>query len=326
MLYKDSFWGQNGGPSFFGALSAIDIALWDIKGKAFGVPVCQLLGGRYRDEVRCYASHVQYGWDQKTDPDWLAAAGGPKQEDYAVRAREAVKAGFDAVKLDIWEYDRDGTYYPLNYYQKSLCGKQLENLEERLAGIRDAVGTETDVILDAHALMSVPAAVQFSEIARKYHVFYLEEPTASIPKLVKQLSGRAGIPLAYGERIYSGWQFAPYLESGMIQVAQPDIGNTGGFTEIKKICASANIHDISVQPHTCASPLLVAATLQIEAVIPNFMIHEYYFEQQTQYMQTLCKYTHIPENGFLRIPDRPGIGNEWSEYFLETAKTISIEK
>lgn len=324
-LYKESFWGQNGGPSFFGALSAIDMALWDIRGKALNVPVYQLLGGKRRNYVQCYASHVQYGWDKAAASDWLVKQGGPKRSDYARRAELAVADGFHAIKMDLWEFDDDGNYQCENAFQNLLSREQLYMLESRLYEVRQAVGQQINIILDAHAAMSVPAAVQFSEIAKKYQIFYLEEPTVSSPQLVQQLSGRSDVPLAYGERIYTRWQFLPYLEQHYICVAQPDIGNSGGLTEVKKIADLAQLCDISVQPHVCASPLSVAAALQLEAVLSNFLIHEFYFEQQNEYMKKLCQYVHEPKDGLLSIPCRCGIGNEWSEWFLHSASVVSVK-
>ena len=324
-LYKESFWGQNGGPSFYGSLSAIDIALWDIKGKYFNVPVSTLLGGKMRDKIRCYASHIQYGWDSLAGPDRLVN-GRPKREDYPHRAMLAVADGFSAVKLDIWEFDDNGNYTEDDHLHTLITRERMHTYEQRLSDIRQAVGPNTDIILDAHACMSADAAIQFAEMAKKYHIYYLEEPTLSSPELAEYVRNYVDIPLAYGERIYSRWQYRPYFEKNSIQIAQPDIGNTGGITEAKKIADMAKLYDINIQLHSCSSPLSVFASLQLEAVLPNFEIHEYFFEQPNQYMKQTCKYDYETENGYITVPDRPGLGNEWSEYFLTVSKKTVITK
>ena len=132
------------------------------------------------------------------------------------------------------------------------------------------------------------------------------------------------IPIASGERIYTRWGYIPYFENGSLALIQPDLGTSGGITECKKIADMAHAYDVSVQIHVCASPLSVAAALQLEAVIPNFCIHEHHVINRATYNRELCAQDYQPVDGFMTIPDMPGIGNELSEYALETADVVTV--
>ncbi|MDR1970355.1 MAG: mandelate racemase/muconate lactonizing enzyme family protein, partial [Treponema sp.] len=136
---------------------------------------------------------------------------------------------------------------------------------------------------------------------------------------------RIGIPIAHGERVYSRWQYAPYFENSSVQVIQPDLGNTGGITEGKKIADAAYVYDVSVQAHVCASPLSTAAAIHFEAAIPNFVIHEHHRVNLLKSNQELCIYDYQPVRGRFAIPELPGLGNEFSEKALasETKVTVS---
>ena len=133
------------------------------------------------------------------------------------------------------------------------------------------------------------------------------------------------MPLAAGERIYTRWGFRPFIEDASLQVLQPDMGNSGGFTETKKICDMAHVYDIGVQLHICGGPLATAAALQLEAAIPNFVIHEHHAVALIDDNIKLCKYDYQPVDGYFDIPELPGIGQELSEYALETSDIVRIE-
>ena len=130
--------------------------------------------------------------------------------------------------------------------------------------------------------------------------------------------------MALGERLYSRWQFAPYLENGSAALIQPDVANCGGLTEAKKICDMAHVYDAGVQAHICSSPISAAAAIQLEAAIPNFVIHEQHGTMTHDYNRRLCIYDDQPVNGYIIIPDRPGIGNELSEYCFENGELVTV--
>ncbi|MDR2088622.1 MAG: mandelate racemase/muconate lactonizing enzyme family protein [Clostridiales Family XIII bacterium] len=325
-LYRNTFWGQNGGPVVFSGISAIDIALWDIKGKYFQKPVYQLLGGKYRDSVRTYASQLQFGWSETRGP--LRTV-----EEYALVAKEAVAQGYDSVKVDFIAFGTDaksGTdfgegipWLETEYQTRLLTPEFADMFVSRVAATREAVGPNVDIIVENHSKTDAQGAVQVGQRIEPYNIYYYEEPTTPNPKLFAYIKDKVDIPLASGERIYSRWQYYPYFENSSLQVIQPDLANTGGITEGKKIADTAYAYDVSVQPHIAGSPIIIAATLQFEAALPNFIIHEQHFPGQIG--RKLAIHDYQPVNSFIKVPDLPGIGNELSDYALAKSIKVSIE-
>lgn len=318
-LYKSTFWGQNGGPVTFSAISAIDIALWDIRAKYFNVPLYKLLGGKLNSKLRTYASQLQFGWgDRKVSSH--------SPEDYARHAKEAVAEGFDAIKIDFFTFkEEENVRYSYAECRGPLTRKNYNIIEKRLSAVREAVGADVDIIMENHAYTDAQGAIQLGKLAEKYEIMYMEEPTTPSPMVNKLISDKVNVPLAQGERIYSRWQYAPYFYDGSIALIQPDIGNTGGITETKKICDMAHVFDVGVQVHVCASPLMTAAALHLEAAIPNFTIHEHHVYNRHQYNKKLCIYDYQPEKGLFEIPERVGLGNEFSEYCFKHSKLTTVE-
>lgn len=317
-LYRTTFWGQNGGPVIFAAIGALDIALWDIKGKHYGAPVHELLGGACRKRLRSYASQLQNGWA------WLGAdyAFQYTPEDFARAAKQAVDEGYDAVKFDFFEKNPERGEYTRADREGFVLQKDLDTLRRRLDAVRAAVGDGVDVIAEAHSRMDAPGAIRYAKILEDYHVLFFEEPNTPAPHLTKYVAERVHLPLAGGERIYSRWQFIPYFEDRSLQLIQPDLGNCGGFTEVKKICDMARAYDVGVQLHICASPLSTSAALQLEAVLPNFVIHEHHICNRLRFNDGLTTENPQPEDGFLALPDAPGIGNAISGRAYEQASQI----
>lgn len=320
-LYKMTIWAQNGGPIIFSAMSAIDIALWDIKGKYFHVPVYKLLGGKLRNELRCYASQLQYGWD-----DHEVHSITP--EDYASAAKKAVAEGYDAVKVDFTWWDaKDGHWLSkLTECTGYLPYDYLKMFEDRISAVREAVGPSVDIIWENHSTHDITAILQLAEIAKKYRILFCEEPNTPNRKTAEYLRDHLGMDMAHGERLYSRWQFAEFFEDQSLRMIQPDLGTCGGITEGKKICDMAHIYDVVVQIHVCGSPLSTAASLQLESVIPNFAIHEHHVFNRYDYNKDLCLYDLQPVNGKFTIPDKPGIGNELSEKALTQCEKYTLEK
>ena len=317
-MYKDAcFFALNGGPITFAGLSAFDVALWDIKGKAYGAPLHEMLGGKQRSSLRAYASQLQNGWAEKRRP-------GRTPEDYAHDAKVAVEKGFDAVKFNFATFREDGGRYDGSEQSAFLHPDYMNVIESRIAAVRQAIGSRCDIILENHAYTDAQSAVQMGNMAKKYGILYFEEPVAPHAELLRFVHQNTGIPVASGERIYSRWQFQKCLEQEAIQVIQPDVGNSGGITEVKKICDMAYTHDVGVQIHVCGSPLITAASLNLEATLPNFVIHEYNVNTSMPKMLKLTKYTYEPVDGKMTIPDLPGIGNEISDYAFSHSQVISI--
>ena len=317
-LYKSTFWAQNGGPVTFGAISAIDVALWDIKAKYFGVPLYKLLGGKQRDKLRCYASQLQFGWGP-------VRVGLKTAQEYADIAKKAVAEGYSAVKVDFFTFDRDGSRFNHEQMTRLLPAYYVNLVEERVAAVREAIGSDVDLIMENHSNIDAQGAVQLANVVEKYNIFMLEEPCTPSPDVNKFVHDHITIPVSQGERIYTRWQYKQYFQDGSIQMIQPDIGNCGGITETKKVCDMAHAYDVGVQIHVCSSPILTAAALHLESVLPNFTIHEHHVYNLHNYNKQLCIHDYQPEHGYFSIPEIPGIGNEWSEYAFTHCQLTTVE-
>ena len=318
-LYKSTFWGQNGGPVVFAGISALDIALWDIKGKVFNVPVYKLLGGKRRDNLRTYASPLQFGWSDHAET--LTTL-----DEYREVSKKAVAEGYDAIKIDFFTYaPEDGRRYTDEDCTRLLSPKLVDVVESRVAAVREAIGPNVDIIMENHSRPDAQSAVQLGRAVQKYNIFYFEEPNTPNPKTAKFISSKLSMPIAHGERVYSRWQYAPFFEDQSIQVIQPDLGNCGGLTEGKKICDMAYVYDISVQAHVCASPLSTAVALHLESVIPNFVIHEHHTNNLKPWNKELCTVDWQPVDGKFKVPEGPGLGCEFTDKVLNTENKIIVK-
>lgn len=314
-LYRKCFFALNGGPIIFGGISALDMALWDIKGKVCNLPLYRLLGGRHREHLRAYASQLQNGWGENRKP-----ARTPK--DYAEQARIAVEKGFDAVKFNFLTFREEEGRYAGTSQTAFLSQEYMRVAEARIAAVREAVGENVDIILENHCYTDAQSASQYGKMAAKYGILYFEEPATPQEDVLSFVHRETGLPVASGERIYSRWQFKRFLDKEAIQVIQPDIGNSGGITEVKKICDMAYLYETGVQIHVCGSPLVTAASLHLEAAIPNFVIHEYNVNTVMPQMVGLTTRDYQPVNGAFTVPELPGIGNEIAP---ETFKRSHVE-
>lgn len=316
-IYKQTFWGQNGGAVFFAALSALDMAMWDIKAKKFNVPLYVLLGGKFRSKLRTYASQLQFGWGETLEPAL-------KPEDYARNAKKAVAEGYDCVKFDFFTFDEEGNTFTDEQRTGLLKPEYVDLVESRVKAVREAVGPKVDIIMENHSFLDAMSAVQIGRRVQKYNIFCYEEPNTPGIKTTKYVADHIQIPIANGERIYTRWEYMPFFEQMAIHMIQPDVGTCGGISETKKICDMAHVYDVGVQVHCCASPLCTAAALNIEASIPNFVIHEHHVYNLLQYNRELCIHDDQPVNGYFTVPERPGIGNELSEYALTHCDKVTI--
>lgn len=317
-LYRTTFWGQNGGPVIFAGISAIDIALWDIKGKYYHAPVYQLLGGKRRAKLRTYASQLQFGWGSELIPQRTP-------EEYAREAVKAVEDGYDAIKIDFFTFKpEEGKFTPEDRFGL-LSPATIQMLEERVKKVREAIGPQVDLIIENHSYTDAQSASQIGKVIKEYKIFYFEEPTTPTPELSRFVHEETGLPIASGERIYTRWQYIEYFKQNALQIIQPDVGTCGGITEIKKICDMAYVFDVGVQVHACGSPISTAAALQLECVIPNFVIHEHHTYALSPCNIELCKYDYQPDRGWFEIPDLPGIGQELSEKAFASCDRATIQ-
>ena len=330
-LYNGSYWAYGGGPIPFAAISALDIALWDIKGKATNLPVYKLLGGKLNSKIKAYASQIQLGWGKVDHPI-------VKPEDYAREARRAIAEGFTAVKVDpLWTDDKGLCTSPQRIYRtdgsdwewKKLDTKyQLKTISDRVGAIRDAVGDNIGIVIELHGMTDVNTSIQIGRELDQYGCLYYEEPGQSMDyRYLKELHDNVKTCTATGERIGSLWGFKQFIENRAIDVAQPDLGVVGGITEMKKVCDYANAYDVGVQMHCMAGPIACAATLHIEAAIPNFVSHECLQWNTLPVFTKIGKYADmlLPKDGYFEVSDRPGIGQELSEEAIAKSEIITVK-
>ncbi|MEZ3114443.1 galactonate dehydratase [Halobaculum sp. MBLA0147] len=288
-MYRGGFY--RGGPVLMSAIAGVDQALWDIKGKQFGAPVYDLLGGPVRDAVRVY--------------QWV---GGDRPEGVAAAAAEKVDAGFDALKMNATaELDR------LN------SPAAVDAAAERLAAVREAVGPEVDVAVDFHGRASKTMAKRLIAALEPYDPYFVEEPV--LPEHddeLPALAARTTVPIATGERRYSRWDVRDLLERGGVDVLQPDLSHAGGITEVRKIAASAAAHDVSLAPHCPLGPIALAACLQVDACTHNAVIQEQSLDIHYNETSDVLDYLADPDvfaydDGTVPLPTGPGLGIEIDE-------------
>jgi galactonate dehydratase len=301
-MYDHTFWAKGGGPIIFAGISAIEQALYDIKGKALNVPVYDLLGGKIRDKARVYAN----GWSfRANDP-----------EEYALATEKVINDGYTAMKLyPLSTSLNDAEGHIRHVSHRSIDRKAEELAVARVRAVREAVGQDIDLMLDMSAELTTDAIIRIARKVEDQDIMFLEEPVDPFNvEALKKVSEQVQMPVAVGERLYTRYGFRRVMELQAADILQPDIGNTGGIMETKKIAAMAEVYNMRIQPHTCSSPVATAAALQLDACIPNFFIQEIYPYRIPEHFQIV---DHAPEldikNGYLAIPDKPGLGVELVE-------------
>ena len=210
---------------------------------------------------------------------------------------------------------------------KNWIPPNLMNLfVKRVEVAREAVGPDVDIIMENHCLTSANTAIQLGLATQHLNIMMLEEPANPLSPLeYKRVSEKLNIPVATGERSWLRWGFLPLLENGSLSVIQPDLGNCGGITEGRKIADLANTYGVTVQTHTCNTPLSVAAALHLEVAIPNFIIHEHHTVNTLPATRECCVYDYQPVNGYFDIPEIPGIGNELTEKALAESSIVTVK-
>lgn len=280
-VYRDAYW--RGGAVLMSALSAVEMALWDIKGKDLGVPVYQLLGGKVRESVPCYAN------------GWFAPAKTPSE--FAEKAKEAVSQGFKALKWD-----------PFGSSYLQIERKQLNEAIECVGAVYDAVKDNADIIIEGHGRFDIPTAVRVGHDLGEFDILWFEEP---IPPQnlegLAEVKRRVNVPISAGERLYNRWEFRSLFELKAADFIQPDVSHAGGIMELKKIAAMAEAYHIPICPHNPSGPIANAATLQLAACVPNFYLLET-MSSDVPWRKDISTEDVKFENGEMFISDKPGLG------------------
>jgi galactonate dehydratase len=272
-----------GGPVLMSALAGLEQALWDLKGKAYGLPAWEMIGGKVRDRIRAYA--------------WI---GGDRPDDVASACDVRKSQGFSAIKMNATaELDWIGT------------PKLFDEVIDR---VQAAQGAGMDVGLDFHGRVHKPMAKQLATVLEPLGLLFIEEPLLSENmEGLAQFSQLVSTPIALGERLYSRWDFKPFFEARSVDIIQPDLSHAGGISECRRIAAMAEAYDIAVAPHCPLGPLALAACLQLAATTPNVAIQEMSLGIHYNVGHDLLNFVTNPEalspvDGFLPIPEAPGLG------------------
>ncbi len=298
VLYRGGFY--RGGPILMSAISGIDQALWDIKGKFYNAPIYDLLGGACRDNIKVYS--------------WI---GGDRPSDVAEAALAKKTEGFSAIKMNATE-----ELHYVDSYEK------VEGVLQRVEAIRKATGKHFGIGVDFHGRVHKAMAKVLVKELEPYRLMFIEEPvlTENLEAL-KTIAMHTATPIATGERMYSRWDFKKILEEGYVDIIQPDLSHAGGITESRKISTMAEAYDVAVAPHCPLGPIALAACLQLDACTPNAVIQEQslgiHYNQGSDLMdyvkdKDVFKY----EKGTVKIPKGPGLGIEVNEEKVREAAKI----
>lgn len=298
VMYRTGFY--RGGPEVMSAISGIDQALWDIKGKYYQAPIYDLLGGACRDRLKVYR--------------WI---GGDRPSDVRSAALEAHGQGYSAVKMNATE-----EIHYIDSFHK------IEAVCERVAAIRDALGMDLDVAVDFHGRVHKSMAKVLARELDQFHLMFIEEPVLSQNnEALREIARYTSTPIATGERMFSRWEFKNLLQDGYVDIIQPDLSHAGGISECKKIAAMAEAYDVAVAPHCPLGPIALGACIQLDICTPNVFIQEQSLGIHYNKGGDLLDYLKDPsiyqyQNGFLELMTGPGLGIEINEdYVREAAKS-----
>ena len=297
-LYRAGFY--RGGGVMMSAIAGIDQALWDIKGKVFNVPAYELMGGACRDRMKVYS--------------WI---GGDRPTDVGAAAKERQNAGFKAVKMNATE-----ELQMVDTYDK------IDAVLERVAAIREACGKYFGIAIDFHGRVHKPMAKVLAKKLEEFEPMFIEEPVlCENMEAFKEIAASCNIPIATGERLFTKYDFKRLLETGGVDIIQPDLSHAGGLTEVKKIAAMAEAYDVALAPHCPLGPIALAACLNIDATCYNAVIQEqsigiHYNVGKSVLDYALNKDDFKFEDGFVKLPQKPGLGVEVNkELVIEENKT-----
>ncbi len=289
VLYRAGFY--RGGPVLTSALSGIEQALWDIKGKYYNAPVYELLGGRARDRVQVY--------------NWI---GGDRPHDVAAAAQQQMKAGFTAVKMNATEE---------THYIDSFA--KVQEVVDRVAAVREVGGHGLGIGIDFHGRVTKSMAKILAKELEPLHPMFIEEPV--LPEnneALRDIANLTSIPIATGERMFTRWDFKQLLADGYVDIIQPDVSHAGGILEVRKIAAMAEAYDVALAPHCPLGPIALAACLQVDGCSPNAVIQEQSLGIHYNQGSDLLDYLKDPKvfrysDGYVQLPEAPGLGIEVNE-------------
>ena len=285
-IYRDAYW--RGGPVLMSALSAVEMALWDILGKSLNVPVYRLLGGKVNEKVRIYVN----GW----------FAGAKEPEEFAEKAKIASRRGVTAIKWD-----------PFGKSYLNISNHDLDKALRCVAAVRDAVGNSMDLLIEGHGRFNIPTGIKIAKELEQFGPMFFEEPVPpdNIDAL-KAVRDKSPVAISAGERLYTRWDYRKLFDKNAADYIQPDISHAGGIMELKKIAAEAESRYIPFAPHNPPGPVANAATLQLAATCPNFEILEIMYSD-VEWRKDVTNESLEYKDGYMTIPDRPGLGIEINE-------------
>lgn len=285
-IYRDAYW--RGGPVLMSALSAVEMALWDILGKSLNVPVYQLLGGKVNDKVRIYVN----GW----------FAGAKEPEEFAEKAKQAVKRGVTAMKWD-----------PFGKSYLDISNAALDKALRCIAAVREAVGNSVDLLIEGHGRFNIPTGIKIAKELEQFKPMFFEEPTPPDSlEALKAVRDKSPVAISAGERLYTRWDYRRFFDIMPADYIQPDISHAGGIMELKKIAAEAECRYIPFAPHNPSGPVANAATLQLAANTPNFCILEIMYSD-VEWRKDITNESLEYKDGYITIPDKCGLGIEINE-------------
>ena len=274
----------DGGQIHMCAVAAIEIALWDIIGKACNQPVFNLWGGRCHQKLRAYAN----GWYR-----------GPRTpENFADKAKGVVRRGYTALKFD-----------PFGSNWRTLTRREFDLSLEIITAVREAVGPDVDVLVEGHCRFNTATAIQFAEAMAHLRPGWFEEPVPHTSQsAMAEVARRSPVPVATGESLYSKQQFAELLQYGVVTILQPEPLNLGGLFATRKVADMVDAHYGMVAPHSAQGPVCSAACAQLNASLPNFLMHEIFYDFNEPWEREIVTGGVEVVDGYIEISERPGLG------------------
>ena len=293
-MYRHGYW--RGGPIQTSAMSGIDVALWDIRGKAWKQPLHKLLGGAVRTKVKLYAN-IGLSCDA---------------DEFRRRAEIALAMGYRAVKI-----------YPLPAVGAVEGPALVRQVVRCCEAIRDVIGRERDFAVDLHGRCSAALAAQIEAAIRDTAPLWLEEPVpAEQPHSLRRLAEKAVIPLAGGERLFTRWAFKQVLDEQLLDIVQPDVSNAGGVSELSALAALAELHGVAFSPHNPNGPVQSLTSLHLAAHAPTGQWLEHRHEHH-DFMKRICAdFPRVGTDGYCELPQTPGVGAEVDEDFLKSHPAV----
>ncbi|MGA2985950.1 MAG: galactonate dehydratase [Terriglobia bacterium] len=290
-MYRNDFW--RGGVIATSVMSGIEVACWDIIGKAVGQPVWRLLGGQCHEKIKAYANA------------WYTVERTPQE--FAKRVKVVLDKGYKALKVD-----------PFGPGAMELSREEKIRSVDLVAAIREAVGPEVEIFVEMHGRFSAATAIDIARMLEPYHPGWIEEPCPpeDIPSLQK-VAAQSHIPVATGERYFTHYGFREVLESGAADILQPDVIHAGGILDMKKIAAMADARSMMVAPHNSNGPVCTAASVHFDFCTPNIKVQECFDDFSESWVVEAVPGTPRPQDGYFHLPQGPGLGVSLNEDLIK---------